>query len=272
MSLTHKSKTAFTILKTQGVSGVVKVLKAKLDSAYRPDEAEIVFEVLSKTINKGIMIDVGAHHGGSLAPFAQAGWQVYAFEPDSGNRAILTNSFGNFPNVHIDDRAVSDHLEDEVTFYKSAESTGVSGLSAFLPSHRAAEKVSVTTLQRFLIEQKLEKQEIDFLKIDTEGFDFMVLKGFPWNEKQPRMILCEFEDSKTTPLGYSFQDLAAFLVERGYKLVISEWYPVKKYGSLHDWKRFTTYPCTLEDPTAWGNIFAVKDDNLYQQLLEVSNN
>ena len=272
MSLTHKSKTAFTILKTQGVSGVVKVLKAKLDSAYRPDEAEIAFEVLSKTINKGIMIDVGAHHGGSLAPFAQAGWQVYAFEPHSGNRAILTNSFGNLPNIHIDDRAVSDHLEDEVTFYKSVESTGVSGLCAFLPSHKAAEKVSVTTLQRFLVEQKLEKQEIDFLKIDTEGFDLMVLKGFPWNEKQPRMILCEFEDSKTMPLGYSFQDLAAFLVERGYKLVISEWYPVKRYGGLHDWKRFTTYPCTLEDPTAWGNIFAVKDDNLYQRLLEVSNN
>jgi hypothetical protein len=28
------------------------------------------------------MLDVWAHHGTSLVPFARAGWQVYAFEPD----------------------------------------------------------------------------------------------------------------------------------------------------------------------------------------------
>jgi hypothetical protein len=81
---------------------------------------------------------------------------------------------------------------------------------------------------------------VDFLKIDTEGFDLMVLKGYPWTQSpRPRVILCEFEDAKTVPLGYDFHQLAAFLVGEGYQLIISEWYPVKAYGGLHRWRRFT---------------------------------
>jgi hypothetical protein len=143
----------------------------------------------------------------------------------------------------------------------------VSGLSAFLPSHKASQSVTLVTLAQFIKEKKIKGKTIDFLKTDTEGFDLMALKGYPWEESLPRLILCEFEDSKTLPLGYDFHALAGFLVEKGYKLVISEWHPVKHYGSPHDWNRFATYPCTLVVPQAWGNILAVRDDELYQSLL-----
>ncbi|MCJ7694566.1 MAG: FkbM family methyltransferase [Anaerolineaceae bacterium] len=266
MSLKKKIKTAFTILKIQGLSAVLKILRSKLDTRPRPAEAAIAFDVLTPAGKQGIMFEIGAHHGGSLDPFARAGWRVFAFEPDANNRATLTETFGSLPNVQIDDRAVSDHLEDEVDFFTSKESTGVSGLSSFLPSHKASQKVSLTTLEKFIADNRLKTKTIDFLKIDTEGFDFMVLKGFPWQGKKPLMILCEFEDAKTLPLGYSFHDLAEYLVDKGYDLIISEWHPVKKYGIPHHWKRFTTYPCTLENPKAWGNIFAVRDEELYKRL------
>ena len=45
--------------------------------------------------DKGVMIDVGAHHGSSLKKFAEAGWKIYAFEPDKNNRKILTENYGN---------------------------------------------------------------------------------------------------------------------------------------------------------------------------------
>ena len=235
---------------------------------YRPNEAKIAFEALSANTFRGLMIDVGAHFGGSLKAFAHHGWRVYAFEPDSENRKKLIASFGNSENVTIDHRAVSDHAQEKVRLYKSYESTGISGLSSFHTSHQPGEEVTVTTLECFLDEQKMAKQTIDFLKIDTEGFDLHVLKGTPWHKTSPRLVLCEFEDLKTIPLGYSFHDLAHFLSQHHYHLIISEWYPIQKYGGAHQWRRFTTYPCELEDPQAWGNILATKEDNVYSGLLQ----
>jgi FkbM family methyltransferase len=268
MSMTHKAKTAIKILKTRGLAGIYHAIYAKFDRAYRPDETLIVFDLLKESAPTGLMIDVGAHHGSSLAPFAEQGWQVIAFEPDANNRGILSTTFAAKKNIIIDPHACSDHIQPEATFYTSAESTGVSGLSAFLASHQASEKVPVTTLAAALDAHHLSDQPVNFLKIDTEGFDLMVLKGFPWQTAaHPKVILCEFENAKTEPLGYNFHDLANYLVDLGYHLVVSEWYPVKAYGSPHHWRRFTTYPCQLEDSKGWGNIFAVKDQGQFEQLM-----
>jgi FkbM family methyltransferase len=267
MLLIKKLKTARNVFRTKGLKWVFSILKAKFDRSYRPDETQIVFELLTMAKQSGLMIDVGAHHGSSLAPFAHAGWQVIAFEPDTNNRKTLANTFGGFENVIIDPRACSDHIEPAATLYASVESTGVSGLSAFLNSHEASETVPVTTLSAALQDYGLSAKPIDFLKIDTEGFDLMVLQGFAWDDApHPRVILCEFEDAKTIPLGYDFHQLAAFLVDRNYQLAISEWYPVKAYGEMHRWRRFVAYPCQLADPKAWGNILAVNDQELYLQL------
>ena len=235
----------------------------------RPNESQIVFEALQVDRFTGVMIDVGAHYGGALSPFARSGWQVYAFEPDSVNREKLLASYGNLQNVHIDCRAVADKPQEKAILYRSQESTGISGLSSFHPSHQVGEKVDVTTLTCFLSRYEIEYKELDFLKIDTEGFDLQVLQGFPWHKTLPRVILCEFEDSKSIPLGYTFYDLANFLVGYGYKLIVSEWYPIKRYGIQHDWRRFAKYPCNLEDSNAWGNIFAAKEDSIYNSLLHL---
>jgi len=272
MNISHKVKTAIFILKNNGLVAFLRALKGYLrtgNDANRPDESRIVFEALEAEGTKGLMIDVGAHWGSALAPFAHSGWEVFCFEPDSENRKRLEYLFGGMPNVVIDARAVSDHPQEGVILYRSEESTGISGLSAFRPSHKAADKVDVTTLKCVFDEQGLSNRVVDFLKIDTEGFDLYVLKGIPWDKVTPRLILCEFEDAKTVPLGYTFHDLANFLQEHGYKLIVSEWYPVKKYNGPHDWRRFTTYPCELENPKGWGNIFALKEDNMYDSLLNL---
>lgn len=271
MSIVSKSKTVIRILKSGGLSGLFKVIDAKINRTYHPDEVDIVQRLLKDSDKTGLMIDVGAHHGSCLASFVKDGWQVVAFEPDSNNRKILSEAFGTCENVIIDPRACSDQIQTEATLFSSAESTGVSGLSAFLDSHKASEKVSVTTLAEALKSHGLSAHPVDFLLIDTEGFDLKVLKGFPWESgHHPRVILCEFENKKTQPLGYDFDDLADFLIDLGYHLLISEWYPIKVYGGVHRWRRFAPYPCQLADPAGWGNIFAVKDPTLFQQLLRLS--
>ena len=234
----------------------------------RPDEARIAYQALKKTGTKGVMIDVGAHFGGSLRPFALHGWRVFAFEPDSDNRAQLQKRFGQFQHVVIDPRAVSDTPVESATLYRSPESTGISTLTSFEPSHAPAETVGVTTLEIFLTQNNLLSPPVDFLKIDTEGFDVNVLRGYPWKDAHPRLILCEFEDSKEIT-GYTFLNMAAYLQEQGYQLVVSEWYPIRKYGESHRWRGFAKFPCELADPKGWGNIFATNDSSIYDALWHI---
>jgi len=268
-------KTAGTILRQEGPVALTRAVIRRLSRpavaaqapaiSPAPDESDIAFEVLGGDRLSGTMVDVGAHYGGALERFAQSQWQVYAFEPDSQNRTHLKARFGDAPNVRIDARAVSDKDDANVPLFRSEESTGISGLSAFRPTHRQCETVDITTLAHLAGEQSIE--QIDFLKIDTEGFDLFVLRGVPWERIQPRLILCEFEDRKTVPLGYTFHDLARYLEEQGYSVLVSEWYPIERYGIKHRWRRFVPYPCDLADTQAWGNLLAAKEP-LYGALVE----
>ena len=268
MSLKSKVQTFTKISAEKGLGDALLTARSRLLHPSAPDEPALVLGAFAKLSQTGVMLDVGAHHGTSLLPFARAGWQVYAFEPDPQNRAALTANTADLSNVHIDPRALSDHTEQGAAFFQSSQSSGVSPLKSFLPSHQASASVDVTTLENILDEIAMPAQAVDFLKVDTEGYDLMVLQGWPWAAGQPRLILCEFDDFKTKPLGYDFLALAQFLAGKGYSLLISEWYPIEKYGVQHSWRRFAEYPCWLKSPRAWGNIFAVQEWELYQALVQ----
>ena len=270
MGLKQKINNAIKVFRQAGFIGLVNASKKYIiKREYRPEEPLLIFQAINAVANKGIMIDVGAHYGTSIRPFVDAGWDIYAFEPDSSNRERLQEEFDKFNNVFIDNRAVSNQIKDSVNFYKSNKSTGISGLSSFDPSHQIGEEVSTTTLTHFFNEKQLNNKTIDFLKVDTEGFDLNVLKGVPWEKNSPTTILCEFEDKKSVPIGYTFHDIAQYLVDHGYKLIISEWHPIEEYGKEHNWNRFIPYPCQLSTKNSWGNILATKDDSIYNNLLNI---
>jgi len=266
-----KLLTGIKILFREGPTAFFQALKRNLSVSNKTDEINLVYKILQADVKTGLMIDVGAHQGHTLLPFAERKWKIFAFEPDSANRKVLTDRFGEMQNIIIDPRALSDHAQAKVTLFKSEVSTGISSLSPFHSSHSPAEEVNITTLEIFLKEKNLINQNIDFLKIDTEGHDLFVLKGFPWDSQSPRVIICEFEDAKTSLLGYNFKDISQFLDEKGYKQIISEWHPIKSYGSSHRWRCFLEYPCELTDKNSWGNIIAVKEDDIYQSLLQLCN-
>lgn len=266
MGIQKKLKTGLKVLNEKGFSGLMRLVRHKLFPSATTDENQLIFDALHELIPVGVMVDVGAHHGYSLEPFAKAGWEVFAFEPDPKNRAQLLERASQYPNVHIDCHAVSNEIIEDASFYTSKESDGISGLSAFLPSHKSTATVAITTLEKVCDEMSVTK--IDYLKIDAEGFDYMVLQGLPWEKVTPGTILCEFEDAKTLPLGHSFKILADYLVEKGYRLIVSEWKPIVKYGEQHTWRGYFTYPHNLKTEKAWGNLIATKDEKLYQRLVE----
>jgi hypothetical protein len=157
----------------------------------------------------------------------------------------------------INSEGLGDQRKSDVPFFTSEESSGVSGLSAFLSSHLETERIDLTTLRDYMAESGIS--QVDFLKIDTEGHDYFVLRGYPFDVYLPRVIECEFEDRKTLPLGYGWKDLADYLAGLGYKIWVSEWHPIVKYGIPHDWSCLKKYPCELTDEAGWGNLLAFRE-------------
>ena len=214
----------------------------------------MAFALLDAGRKPGIMFDVGAHVGTALLPFAQAGWIVKAFEPDDTNRTQLEATIANrnLENVQISSLAVSDEARDNLPFFTSRVSNGISTLTPFDESHQQTQFVSTTTLQQVLDMQGLSR--IDFLKIDVEGHEMAVLKGFDIEKTPPEVIVAEFEDRKTQS---SANTLAEFLADHGYNVLVSEWHPIERYGAQHAWRSLRRYPCEISTD-AWGNLIAMR--------------
>lgn len=205
-----------------------------------------------------IMLDIGAHSGGSADMFVRRNWRILCYEPDPTNRSKLVDRFGAAENISIDERAVSDVAGQELSFFTSDESTGISGLLPFHDTHVESSKVMTTTVGDIVRDHEIP--HVDFLKIDVEGYDLNVLKGVPWDTHKPTVIECEFEDRKTLKLGHDWKAIADYLVDKGYTVYVSEWHPIVKYGIRHDWKRMFRYPDEDVAELAWGNMLAFLND------------
>ncbi len=225
------------------------------DQEMRLNECQLVGDILGASGRPGVMIDVGAHHGGSFLAFARSGWTVLAFEPDERNYKILLEKVAGFDEVHVSDNAVGRQIQTDAAFYRSNVSSGISSLTAFHDSHELGQSVQVTTLDKIISETALTG--IDFLKVDVEGHEMDVLDGFDLTKIQPRAIMLEFEDGKVVGSGSAIKALADRLLQYGYHVYVSEWHKVVEYGRKHDWRQMTPYPAELA-PNSWGNLIAFK--------------
>ena len=49
------------------------------------------------------------------------------------------------------------------------------------------------------------------------------------------------------------------IIDSGYKVIVSEWHPIIKYGVQHKFNKAEKYPCTISE-NGWGNLVAYKDE------------
>jgi len=271
----HKhNRIPFLILKeTQssslhGFSNVMGMLKFtdKLRNWIRAinhiDEIDIALSLLTSEDSK-VMVDVGAHQGGSLRHFADAGWVVHAFEPDPRNMERLVEHWGGNSKIHLNACAVGALDAEKISFTISSNSY-IGSLTAFDSSHVSGIEVPLTTLATYV--EKHNIREIDFLKVDAEGHDLEVLRSLNWDALQPRLIMSEFEDCKLNKTNDEFKLMADFLVEKGYSLIVSEWKSIVSYEGPFSWRRYFPYPGKTPDKNGNGNILAVQSQSDFQRL------
>jgi FkbM family methyltransferase len=232
--------------------------------------AEIdLFRLLGEHLNTRFMIDVGAHHGTTLAPFLQADWKVLAFEPMETNRAVLQQRHDQNPFLTVRPEAVSDHSGVRTLqlalnldgsphdYYHSLERTRTDRY------HRKGAKVEVPVVSLDDIADRGETPcEVGFLKIDTEGHDLAVLRGA--SRLTCESIAVEFwgQDHPLGPSPSPAPAVISLMHERGYPfyLVLS-----------HQEGATLVLGSTMEGvkQTSWGNLlfFHRSRQDLYEHLL-----
>lgn len=127
-----------------------------------------------------VIFDVGAHHGESLHEFTN--WfpraHVYCFEPGAEAYAALRKRARRNPRVTCIKAALGDAVGEGTLFVR--RSTDNSSLKNYASEHpledlQSAELVHVSTIDNFCATEGID--QIDLLKVDTEGLDLNVLSG-----------------------------------------------------------------------------------------------
>ena len=87
-------------------------------------------------------------------------------------------------------------------------------------------QISIYTLKKFIKEEKIEK--IEFIKIDTEGFELNVLLGLEDDIKKIKFILFEHHYDNMIIKKYNFSDIHRLLDNSGFKQIFKIKMPFRK--------------------------------------------
>lgn len=174
--------------------------------------------------------DVGANEGqtaGELREiFPEA--RIYCFEPYEAAFRKLQQNLGGDPNISLERIAFGDH-KGEATLYENAESVTNSLLPNAPEAHASQpadyaiptgqSMVAITTVDDFCAERAIT--HLDFLKIDSQGYDLRILQGARKHlaERRISFIVVEMLFAPLYSGQAYFHEIYGFLTGSGYQLV-----------------------------------------------------
>ena len=135
-----------------------------------------------------LIFDIGAYHG----DFSQTCLDIWPDTRVIGFEALpekidqLKSRFAG-RNVQIIEGIVGDEVREEVNFFADETSSSVLESQELTPKKRVKQKMF--TLDEFCGRNNLNSP--DLLKIDTQGYEFPILRGFEKNLKSVKAILLE---------------------------------------------------------------------------------
>ena len=143
-------------------------------------------------LSDGILLDVGAHKGETVAYFLEYfDLDVLAFEPVKANFKLLSRRYDGDTKVTTFNQAVGDHCGSlDIVLQADSQTHSL----RHRPEHanqQGTEIVEVTTIDAPV--EGLSIQKIALLKIDTEGYEVEVLRGAhqALTDEKIEMVFCE---------------------------------------------------------------------------------
>lgn len=168
----------------------------------------------SPSAEKRTIIDCGANMGISVAYFSfnYPSHTIHAFEPDSGLFKILTRNVDNLglKNVVLHNKAVWDK-EEKLVFYTDG---GMGGRV-----NDAYKNQDPTYIQAVALEDYID-ENVDFLKIDIEGAEDVVLQSCKEKLNQVERIFFEYHNKLDSP--QTLHELLNLVKQAGFNYYLKD--------------------------------------------------
>ena len=219
-----------------------------IDFFYQKKKYSFLKKKIEKDIN--IFFDIGAHQGDTISDFLEifSIKKIYAFEPSKENFIKLKKKVAEleksklveikiFPfglgekNDILTLNEITDGVsntfnslnQDSKYFKKKKFFTTLFGIKKFI-NDKVPTKI--IALKELIEEEKIDK--IDFIKIDTEGFEFNTLLGLEKEIKKVRYILFEHHYDNMIIKDYKFADIHKLLKDNCFINVYKTRMPFRK--------------------------------------------
>lgn len=169
-----------------------------------------------KNQNITVALDIGANVGNYSTELIETlGCTVYAVEPLSSSYAELESCAKSFPDKLLPRHMAFADFTGVASMHAKSPKSEKATLGTAGPHDTITEEVAVTTVDAFVKSEFLK--HIDFIKIDTEGYEREVLQGMQdtLHTLKPKCIQFEFNIMQLQR-GYTVLDLQKLLP--GYAL------------------------------------------------------
>jgi FkbM family methyltransferase len=201
--------------------------------AYLMGQYEItLINFLAGLYSTGTFLDIGANVGFISIPFAgltsrdPGHCHVYAIEALKSNYDALTNNIDlNKMSSAIKALNIGLGSENKRVFIQiEGDNPELTGTANILPSNYEFTKIPLTiTAIDNLIEANNLPNDISLVKIDTDGYDFEILRGAARLLKNQRpLIFSEMAEHCLNWHGQSISDVAHFVSGLGYELWVKK--------------------------------------------------
>lgn len=185
-------------------------------------EAQLL-DTLAKHYDKGhfVFFDVGAHVGTytDLVVERFEDYEGHLFDLSQTTLDFCIQRHGDNTNLHINNAALSDEVGDvEYRFYPKIQmQNGISGVGPYTGFDFELRTAPCLTGDVYCTDHHIK--HIDLLKIDVEGYDLHVIKGFDEIISHANVDVIQFEyNIKSGETHCMLKDFYDFLEPRGYIL------------------------------------------------------
>ena len=201
-----------------------------------------------KEIN--IIFDIGAHKGETLQFFLKNFEvnQIFSFEASKPNYEILKKNFSLIENkflktkVYLENFALgSENKKAKFKQFVESSSSTFSNINMnskyfkkkfrFLNKKKRDNFFQEIDLDLIPLNEYISNNQvgyIDILKIDTEGYEFEILKGLKEKIDQVDLIFFEHHYDDMINKNYSFGDINKFLKKNNFKMIYRIKMPFRK--------------------------------------------
>lgn len=197
-----------------------------------------------------LIIDVGGHKGESIKLFLHnfKVHKIISFEASSINFKQLKKIIYNIKKKYLDVEIVLENLAIgekretlKINQQKDSSSSTLNEINYHSLYFKKKQKLlnffsdkiynnpintDVETLSNYIEENEIKK--IDLIKIDTEGYEFKVVKSLDKHIKNVKIFLFEHHYDDMIRKNYKFSDIHTYLVQNNFQKVYKSKMPFRK--------------------------------------------